>query len=115
MVTRTKTTSSVELPPTNGHIEVTAPPIPLPRPRGKTSEAPSPMELHPKAIPWVIYSMTACGGLGYLALLGACILGRLDSTPAWTLLGVHTVGVFGLLLRYLGGTMKVTATSAGAG
>jgi hypothetical protein len=73
------------------------------------------MQIHPAAIPVVVYVMLGCACIGYLSMLVACLYFHLDSKAAWTILGVHTVGVFGLLLRYLGGSMKVTATSAGTG
>lgn len=72
------------------------------------------MHLHGQPIPYIAYAALICVGIGYLGLLVKVVLLDSQDTGSLLVFALHTVGMFGLLLRYYGGSLKVTTTSAEA-
>lgn len=73
------------------------------------------MHLDPQPIKVVVYGALGCVVVGYVGLLICFFMGQLKDNGPQAIFALHTVGIFGLLLRYFGGTFKVTATSAQSG
>jgi hypothetical protein len=83
---------------------------------GSTNEAP-PMALEPAPIKGVVFGLLLCVIVGYAGWIYCLVTGKLESMslPLLSVFAIHTVGILGLLLRYFGGSMKVTTTSAETG
>jgi hypothetical protein len=101
------------LPPSDGTTVEGKEPQPLPPFRGNSSEAP--MIIHPGAIIWIARGSLLCVALGYLSLLFKVVCKPEANTSIILVFSLHSVCMFGLLLKYFGGTLKVTNKSAETG